>query len=81
MGRLGQEARTGAGGPRKAPRDAVKITRDGVSAADTNVVGMSILQAGSTDEALSLVVGHHHLEWSNDCEIVLLEEMAIPELQ
>src|SRR5947199_8765982 len=60
--------------------NALRVAPDGVTASDTTVIGMSILQAGSRDEALSLVSGHHHLEWSNDCEIVLLEEMAIPEL-
>jgi hypothetical protein len=67
--------------PGKPLGNAVRVTQGGVTTSDTNVVGMSILQASSRDEALSMVSGHHHLEWSNDCEIVLLEEMPIPELQ
>lgn len=67
--------------PGKPLGNAAKVTQAGVTTSDTNVIGMSILQANSRDEALSLVSGHHHLEWSNDCEIMLLEEMAIPELQ
>jgi hypothetical protein len=60
--------------------NALGVTRDGVTASDTGVVGMSILQAASRDEASSLVAGHHHPAWSDGCEIVLLEEMPIPEL-
>lgn len=28
-----------------------------------------------------MVKDHHHLHWAPDCEITLLEEMAIPEMQ
>lgn len=57
------------------------VTRSGATPSDTSIIGMSILQARSRDEALGMVAGHHHLEWSEGCEILLLEEMAIPELQ
>jgi hypothetical protein len=67
--------------PGKPLGNALRITPSGVTDSDTTVIGMSILEAGSRNEALNLVSGHHHLEWSQDCEIVLLEEMAIPELQ
>jgi hypothetical protein len=42
---------------------------------------MSILQADSMDEAVAMVKGHHHLHWAEDCEIVVLEEMPIPEME
>jgi len=42
---------------------------------------MSILQAESMDEALEMVKDHHHLHWAEDCEIVVLEEMPIPEME
>lgn len=61
--------------------NAMKVTPQAVTRSDTNVIGMSILQASSRDEALGLVADHHHLQWSSDCEIIVLEEMAIPELQ
>ena len=67
--------------PGKPLGNALKVTPGGVTPSDTNVIGMSILQASSRDEALSFVSDHHHLAWSDDCEILLLEEMAIPELQ
>jgi hypothetical protein len=61
--------------------NALTVTRSGATASHSNIIGMSILQAKSRAEALSMVSGHHHLEWSENCEIVLLEEMPIPELQ
>jgi hypothetical protein len=42
---------------------------------------MSILQATCMDEALKMVDDHHHLHWAEHCEIVVLEEQPIPELQ
>jgi len=33
------------------------------------------------DAALAMVDDHHHLHWAEDCEIVVLEEMPIPEMQ
>jgi hypothetical protein len=42
---------------------------------------MSILQANTMDEALEMVKDHHHLQWAEECEIDILEEVPIPELQ
>lgn len=67
--------------PGKPLGNALQITPDGVTDSNTTVVGMSIIEAASQAEALGLVSGHHHLDWSQECEIVLLEEMGIPELQ
>ena len=61
--------------------NALRVTPSGVTSSDTTVIGMSILQADSRDEALGMVSGHHHLRWSDDCDILLLEEMGVPELQ
>lgn len=61
--------------------NARRITPTGVSATDSKIIGMSILQAETMDEALGMVADHHHLGWAADCEIVLLEEQPIPELQ
>lgn len=60
---------------------AKKITKDGVTSSDSTITGMSILQADSIDEALELVKDHHHLQWAEGAEILLLEELPIPELQ
>ena len=59
---------------------ALRITADGAQSTESAVVGMSILQAPDIETALSMVRDHHHLGWSEECEIELLEEMAIPEL-
>ncbi len=61
--------------------NALKVTKTGVTKSDSNIVGMSILQANTMDDALEMVKGHHHLQWADGCEIVVLEEMPIPEMQ
>jgi hypothetical protein len=66
--------------PGKPLGNAVKLTASGSTPTESNVIGMSILQADSRDEALAMVEDHHHLHWAEDCEIVLLEEQPIPEL-
>jgi hypothetical protein len=66
--------------PGKPLGNAVKLTASGSTPTESNVIGMSILQADSRDDALAMVEDHHHLHWAEDCEIVLLEEQPIPEL-
>jgi hypothetical protein len=66
------------GKPLGNPRN---VTSAGVTGSDTNVIGMSILQAESMDEALGMVSGHHHLRWAEGCEITVLEETVIPETE
>lgn len=67
--------------PGKPLGNAVKVTKTGITKTDSKIIGMSILQANTMDEALEMVKGHHHLHWAEDCEIVVLEEMPIPEMQ
>jgi uncharacterized protein (TIGR03083 family) len=59
--------------------NAVKVTPSGAVATETDVTGMSILAADSMDGALAMVEGHHHLQWSEGSEILVLEELPIPE--
>ncbi|MGW4121628.1 hypothetical protein [Nocardia sp. NPDC004711] len=61
--------------------NARRITPTGTTETDSGVIGMSILQATCMDEALEMVGDHHHLHWAEQCEIVVLEEQPIPELQ
>jgi hypothetical protein len=61
--------------------NARTVTRDGVTTAPTEVIGMNILQAGSMEDALAMVRDHHHLQWAESCEITVLEEMPIPEVE
>ena len=52
-----------------------------VASTESRIIGMSILLAESMDDALEMVRDHHHLQWAEDCEIVVLEEMPIPEME
>ena len=61
--------------------NAMTVTKSAITKSDSTIVGMSILRANSMDEALDMVKGHHHLQWADGCEIVILEEMPIPEMQ
>ena len=61
--------------------NAMRVTQDGVSPSDSDIIGMSILQANSMHEALEMVRDHHHLHWAEGCEITVLEEAPIPEQQ
>ena len=65
--------------PGKPLGNAVRVSAGGSRQTGSNIIGMSILQAESMDGALSMVNGHHHLHWAEDCEILVLEEMPIPE--
>jgi hypothetical protein len=57
------------------------VTRDGVAAAPTDVIGLTVLQADTMDDALGMVRHHHHLQWAQSCAITVLEEMPIPEVE
>jgi hypothetical protein len=67
--------------PGKPLGNAVKVTKAGSATTDSDIIGMSILQADSMNEALNMVKDHHHLDWAEGCGIVLLEEMPIPEME
>jgi hypothetical protein len=61
--------------------NARTVTRDGITAAPTEVIGMTILQATTMDDALEMVRDHHHLQWADSCAITVLEELPIPEVE
>jgi hypothetical protein len=67
--------------PGKPLGNGVDVRSTGVTKSDTDVIGMSIIQAASLEEATEMVRDHHHLTWADSCRITLLEEMAIPELE
>jgi hypothetical protein len=66
--------------PGKPLGNAVKVKASGCSPTETSIIGMSILQADSMHGALAMVEDHHHLHWAADCEILVLEELPIPEM-
>ena len=61
--------------------NAMQVTQSGTTKTNTDIIGMSILQADSMESALAMVENHHHLYWADDCEITVLQEMPIPELE
>jgi hypothetical protein len=65
--------------PGKPLGNAVRVTTRSNESTDSKIIGMSILQAESMDRAVMMVKDHHHLHWAADCEIVIFEEMRIPE--
>lgn len=67
--------------PGKPLGNAVEVTKGGSSPTDSQIIGMSILEASAMSEALEMVKDHHHLDWADGCKIVVLEEMPIPELE
>jgi hypothetical protein len=56
----------------------VRVTRDGTSASDRQVVGYSILEAADMDAALALAADHPHLDMPGGCEIEIHEAQPIP---
>jgi len=56
--------------------NAISISKSSASASD--VVGYSILQAESSEEAQKLLDGHPHLGWNKACEIELHESLPMP---
>jgi hypothetical protein len=57
-----------------------RVTQSGAVDGREDIIGMSILEASSMEEALTMVENHHHLRWADECSITVLEEMGIPEL-
>lgn len=58
--------------------NGMKVTKSGTIPSDKDVVGYSILQANSMDEAVELLKGHPHLDWVEGCTIEVHESLALP---
>jgi hypothetical protein len=58
--------------------NGMRVTVAGVAPSDKEVVGYSILQAESMDEAVAMLKEHPHLEWADFCSIEVHESMALP---
>lgn len=67
--------------PGKPLGNGVTVAPGGTMPSTTDIIGMSIVQADSMADALELVKDHHHLSWAESCEITVLEELPIPELE
>ena len=55
-----------------------KVTKAGTSPSNKEVIGYSILQANSMDEAVEMLKGHPHLDWVDSCEIEVHESLPTP---
>jgi len=58
--------------------NGLKVTKSGTTPSETEVVGYTILQAGSMDEAVEMLKGHPHLDWVDGCAIEVHEAMPLP---
>jgi len=58
--------------------NGLKVTKDGTEPSQKDVVGYSVLQAESMEDAVALLQGHPHLEWDNTCDIEVHELMPLP---
>ena len=65
--------------PGKPLANAHRVSTRSFASTESSIIGMSILLAESMDDAVEMVRDHHHLHWAEHCEIVVLEEMPIPE--
>jgi hypothetical protein len=66
--------------PGKPFGQAMRVTSEGTSPTQSDIVGISIIDADDMTGALALVGDHHHLHWAPGCEITVHEEIAIPEM-
>jgi hypothetical protein len=55
-----------------------RVTPDGTSPSQREVVGYSIIEADDMDAALALANGHPHLNMPGGCEIEVHEAQPIP---
>ncbi len=58
--------------------NGMKVTKSGTSPSDKEVVGYTILQAESMEQAVELLKGHPHLDWVDGCSIEVHESMSMP---
>lgn len=58
----------------------LRVTAAGAEPTGSSIVGISILSGARSGDGAVDGAHHHHLRWSEDCTIELLEEMPIPEL-
>ena len=47
----------------------LRVTTDGVLPSERAVAGYSVIEAESMDQAVELLKGHPHLNWTDGCEI------------
>lgn len=55
-----------------------KVTKNETTSSNKGVVGYSILQADSMEDAILMLKGHPHIEWTAGCEIEVHEALPLP---
>jgi hypothetical protein len=58
--------------------NAQKVNSEGSSVSQSSIVGYSVLQAESMDDAKEMLKEHPHLGWSAGCEIEVHEALPLP---
>lgn len=55
-----------------------KVTKNGTMPSDKDVVGYSVLEAESMDDAVAMLKNHPHLDWVDSCEVEVHESLPPP---
>jgi hypothetical protein len=58
--------------------NGMQVTKSGTQPSDKEVVGYSILQANTMDEAVGMLQDHPHLDWVEGCSIEVHESLPLP---
>ncbi|MBI4009510.1 hypothetical protein HY357_04700 [Candidatus Roizmanbacteria bacterium] len=58
--------------------NGMQVTKSGTAPSNKEVVGYSVLQANSMDEAVAMLKGHPHLDWVDGCSIEVHESLSLP---
>lgn len=59
--------------------NGITVQAGGGSAnSESRIIGYSILQANSMEEARGLLKDHPHLDWNAECEIEVFESLDMP---
>ena len=61
--------------------NGMKVTKSGVTPSEKEVVGYTILQANSMDEAVEMLKDHPHLDWVDGCSIEVHESLPLPGME
>ena len=58
--------------------NGMKVTKDGVSKSLKEVMGYSVLQAETMEEAVAMLKNHPHNQWVDGCSIEVHESTPLP---
>ena len=64
--------------PGSALMGGLRVTPEGSSPRDSDVIGYSVVQADDMEAAVALVADHPHIAWGQGCEIEVYQAMRMP---